>query len=746
MYKPRPKQKAVLAYRRGMMGVSAVPGSGKTHTLSYLAATLIASGALADDQEVLIVTLVNSAVDNFSQRVGGFIKDRGLMPGLGYRVRTLHGLSHDIVRERPELAGLDTRFEIVDESEATRILEEAASAWLHRNPGGLDGYLSPELDQARRDWIYREKLPPVLLNLALDFIRYAKDQELSPEDITRRLASLPVRLPLAEIGASIYTDYQRALSYRGAVDFDDLIRLALRCLKSDESYLDRLRYRWPFILEDEAQDSSRLQESILKLLVGENGNWVRVGDPNQAIYETFTTASPKHLINFLNAPGVEDQSLPNSGRSTRSIIALANALIDFTHHEHPEPEVRNALIRPYIKPAPARDPQPNPPDHPDGIELDPAKYTPQQEVARVVNSLAAWLPEHADQTVAVLVPSNHRGVDMVNELKRRGLDYIELLHSTQSTRATAGRLGNVMQYLGDPQSASKLAAVYHAWQGGAGEEESARALHARMRELLHNCPRVEEYLWPRPGQDGLEALGLTMDSDGLADELLAFRDQVRRWQGATLLPVDQIILTVAQDLFHEPADLATAHRLAAILRQAGQSHQDWRLPEMTHELAVVARNERRFIGFSEDDTGFDPDRYRGKVVVATIHKAKGLEWDRVYLASVNNYDFPSAQAYDHYISEKWFVRDGLNLEAEALAQLDSLLNTDAFAWYQEGKATRQARLDYTAERLRLLYVGITRARKELIITANTGRDGKLTSALPFAHLVGWWKEAKSHAR
>ena len=60
------------------------------------------------------------------------------------------------------------------------------------------------------------------------------------------------------------------------------------------------------------------------------------------------------------------------------------------------------------------------------------------------------------------------------------------------------------------------------------------------------------------------------------------------------------------------------------------------------------------------------------MVVITAHKAKGLEWDRVYLMSVNNYDFPSAQPGDTFISERWFVRDRLNLQAEALAQMEAL--------------------------------------------------------------------------
>jgi DNA helicase-2/ATP-dependent DNA helicase PcrA len=125
------------------------------------------------------------------------------------------------------------------------------------------------------------------------------------------------------------------------------------------------------------------------------------------------------------------------------------------------------------------------------------------------------------------------------------------------------------------------------------------------------------------------------------------------------------------------------------------------------------------------------------VVVTTMHKAKGLEWDRVYLLSVNNYDFPSLQPNDRYISEKWFVREELNLEAETLAQLHAAIKNNEYAWYEPGQATRKARLDYVRERLRLLYVGITRAKKDLIITWNTGRTGEQIQALPFSALQGW---------
>jgi DNA helicase-2/ATP-dependent DNA helicase PcrA len=465
---------------------------------------------------------------------------------------------------------------------------------------------------------------------------------------------------------------------------------------------------------------------------------VRVGDPNQAIYETFTTASPEFLRDFLAQPGVDARELPNSGRSTRSIIDLANFLIDWTQHDHPVEAVRGALTPPYIEPTPPGDPQPNPPDDPHQVHLIGRKFKPGAEIEAVADSLEHWLPEHLEATVAVLVPRNQRGFQMVNELKRKNIDYVELLRSTRATRETAGALGNVLHYLADPASPSKLARVYRVWRRGDRQDsDMAQRLDAVARSL-RRCQRVEDLLWPRLGRDWLDEGELPDEYLGIREHLDEFRQLVRRWQEATLLPIDQLILTLAQDLFRGPADLALAHKLAVLLGRVSERHPHWRLPELTEELAVIARNERRFLGLSDEDTRFDPERHRGKVVVATIHKAKGLEWDRVYLMSVNNYNFPAGLPHDQFISERWFVRDGLNLEAEALAQLRTAVEQTNTP-YEEGRATQQTRLDYAAERMRLLYVGITRAKRDLIITWNSGRRGDQQPAVPFTALRTFWE-------
>ena len=466
-------------------------------------------------------------------------------------------------------------------------------------------------------------------------------------------------------------------------------------------------------------------------------------------------------------------------------------------------------------PTPAGDPQPNPPDDPAAVRLITSRFTVEEELEAVVNSLRRWLPDHPEDTVAVLVPRNERGEAVANALKAAGIAYVEMLRSTRETRVTAGALANVVNYLADPASPAKLCTVYEVWRRGDRAEPDAKQRLEAAARALRGCRRVEEFLWPRAFElaegaatspDSLDCLDLP-DDDLLHEQLRQFRDLVRRWQAATTLPTDQLLLTIGHDLFEQPVDIAVTHKLAALIRGVGETHPDWRLPELNAELITIAKNERKFIGFADADTGFDPDAHRGKVVIITNHKAKGLEWDRVYLMTVNAYDFPSALPGDNFIGEPWYIRDGLNLAAEALAGLEAVQGTgvrsqesgdrgqgtgvrgqgtgdrsqgtddgpaqveraasDRRSFIDEdlrtakesgtgdraatgdsdglpplGDATVRARIDYAAERLRLLYVGITRAKRDLIVTWNTGRSptGALQPAAPLIALQAWWEE------
>jgi DNA helicase-2/ATP-dependent DNA helicase PcrA len=297
-----------------------------------------------------------------------------------------------------------------------------------------------------------------------------------------------------------------------------------------------------------------------------------------------------------------------------------------------------------------------------------------------------------------------------------------------------------LKSLADPKNVAKLALVYRLWLRMDHTPALSRNALDRAERVLRKARQVEDYVWPGPQVDWLDDIQDEEEEDWLFQSLSKFRPIIRRWQTATSLPADQLILTLSQDLFREPADLALSYKLGTLLRRASQDHPDWRLDELIDELELITRNERKFLGFSQDDMGFNPDDHPGQVVVATMHRAKGLEWDRVYLLSLNNYDFPFDANDGQFIAEKWFVRDQLNLGAEILAQLRAAFTTDEYQWYEPGPATYQARLDYIRERLRLLYVAITRARKELVLTWNTGRNGDQLPTMALLALGSYWED------
>lgn len=752
---PRPAQEQILAYTGGYMGISAVPGSGKTFTLSLLAARLVERLARTEnlgDREVLVVTFTNSAVENFRGRIGRFLReDRGLLPGVGYRVRTLHGLAHDIVRERPSLVGLSENFDIIDDRTAAEVKRDSVIAYLRAHPDVLAPYIQPDF-LARFRAIERD-VQETAIDIANSVIRLAKESRLEPYQLRSWLDRQSGTWPLLELGLHVYADYQRSLLVRGAVDFDDLIILALRALETDASFLERLQDRWPYVLEDEAQDSSLLQETMLRMLTGKHGNWVRVGDPNQAINTTFTSADVRFLRNFVEENIDLARDLPNSGRSTRPIIDLANALINWSRTAHPHLPPDDTLAPPLIEPTPLGDPQPNPEPGTPAFYFHTASLSPEREVEMILRSVSRWLVDNSNKTVAILAPENRHGFRITEALQNVGLPFDDtLLRSNLSTRVAAQALATVVSYIAQPQATTQLERVWReVWWPRLGPPQLTRqqrvdegttltpdeelptptsalrkqelpAPVAQFGQALRNMNTPESFVFPSP-RDWLNELEWLDEAAGLRPVLEAFRIDLQRWTRAAILPIDELLLTIGAELFTEPADLALTHHLAVMLAKLANEHaagrEQWRLPELARELDNIAQNKRRVLNFNDNESGYEAAP--GKITVATIHAAKGLEWDRVYLSAVNNFSFPSGSENDKYRSERYWARDTLNLVAEAVEQARQL-SMGSLDDYSAGPATHQARLALAAERLRLLYVGITRARQELIITYNTGRS------------------------
>lgn len=735
----RPAQDDILRYESGRMAISAVPGSGKTFILTRLAALLIAGGRLQVDagQRILIVTYLNSSVDTFQARVAAWLSELGRPPIVGYDVRTLHSLAREVLLFDPAAAGLPDEVQVLDEGQRDLLLARAVDGWINDHAREWYDLLPADASESPR---LRARWRNITENSARELIRVAKNHRYPPAEIRNRLhqrlgrwmrdsdgtgrpgttyatdsgsGGLPSSFPMIAMLTGIYSRYQTAVETLGALDFDDLIWRASDLLAQDPGVAEALRERWPYVLEDEAQDSLPLQEVLLETLTGAGGNWVRVGDPNQAITSSFTSADPTLFREFLKRPDVTVCSLPDSGRSSRRILGLANRLVAWTCDEHPVHEVRDgAFRRQEIRPTLPGDAQPNPPDEHSTVRIRVYQHRERQELPFVARQAWERATAHPHETLAILVPTNRVGYQVSARLQELGADFDEFLRGSGRTQETAAALYGVLGLLADPLNARRLEdacgalldvdtlPLPAAW---SGERD-------RILTLLRSVQRPEALLYPRPGADTADALPKGVATTAEEEVINAFAAWMRGYFAALELPPDALVLSVADSLFRDESDLAVAHQISTYFRAMADANPTWRLPELAAQLEDIAQGRVQLRGLGSNDMGYEPQP--GRITLTTQHRAKGLEWDTVYLLGIDGFWIP-----DNLDARFMGVDDYLGSDpgAEAAAQLRQLMKGGQESG-SELTATEQAHLEVIAERLRLLYVGITRARLNLFIS------------------------------
>lgn len=701
------------------MAVSAVPGSGKTFTLIELAARLISKERIdtARNQQVLIVTYLNASVDHFKARMVERLQALDLPPDRGYDVRTLHSLGLEIVR-LVEGGERGNDLIVLDEGQARRFLTIAVDNWIEAYPDEWNSFLPDHSPQAQARW------RTTVEKTAASLIRTAKNERYAPEDIiAQTLKAVDTaaegdaggrgRLPFLYMLAAIYSGYQGLLKRQGALDFNDLIGQAAELVMNRPDVSAQLRQRWPFVLEDEAQDSVPLQELLLQNLVGENGNWVRVGDPNQAITSTFTAAHPRFFNAFLDRSDVKVQPLPHSGRSAPKIIDAANRLVDWTCDHHPVKEVRDhAFRRQMILPTPTGDGQPNPPDSTAQIDIHVYKHREDEELPTIARFAKRYTEKRPDQTVAILVPTNDIGHRMSEHLDRLEASYDNLLRGGTREREIATALHALLGLMADPL---KGRLMHNAFLALADIDHPAITVAEddleRFGVLLRSVVVPEKLLYPKEGDDDVMASlpqGVVEEDD--LPHLGRFINFLQRIFPLRLLPIDDLVIALSDEIFAytdavvNETDLAIAYQIANTLRAWYDLHPHWRLPELVTELSEIAEGRRTLTMIAPDDSGFEPQP--GRITLTTQHGAKGLEWDGVFLVGIDGTWIPGGlDAYflgvDDYL--------GGDPAAEMAAELKAIMEGES-ALHPGYSATEAAHIEVICERLRLLYVGVTRAR------------------------------------
>ena len=738
----------VVSYKSGQAGVSAVPGSGKTLTLSLLACELIqemARRGTLDQQEVLIVTFSRTAVQNFRSRLRAMMKNRHeAIPHIGYAVRTLHSLAFEIVRARPSVVNLDEDFAVVEERPARKLLEEAVEFVVRREPELLAHYYKPELMAGNHQ--NQKRARQDLDELAANLLRDAKQLRLDYMQLKAHAEGCNTSRPLCQFITKVYRRYQQVLTAEHALDYDDLMRLAVDIVDADDALCARLQDKWPYVLEDEAQDSSLLQEALLKRLTAKSGNWVRMGDPNQAINTSFNGSVPGQLQRFLQSPATFNYALPQSGRCHLQIMGWANDLIRWSRRLDKQNDQREGLGYPLIESTGESDPQPNPISG-QAVFLYPHILSVDKADREVIKSLVKFVkgPGGRTQTVAVLAPTNYRGSELAKQLVAAGLSVDDsLLQVSRRTTVQVSKLEVALQFVLSPDLNRAKLVWKRVWKEEliseieASEETKSEKLEKQLNQVSDfleaswNRNRVIEGWMLVLAGTGIEGKSLPSEINNI---LQRFYRILRSWSGAAVLPVDEVILLLGQDLFRNPEDLSLAHRVALHLGELRSRDQAFNLLDCQKELKELASGRSRNAVLFQDASLYTSEP--GRVTVSTYHSAKGLEWDRVYLVGVNDFEFPWDPDQDRFRGIKYYIRDDLNLAAEGRFMLQEIANSDLNS-YVQGLATHRSKCQTVDERLRLLYVGITRARQSLGIYCDSGiRENNARSQILTAFSPEW---------
>jgi DNA helicase-2/ATP-dependent DNA helicase PcrA len=605
------QQFAAVTAPPGPALVIAGAGSGKTRTLTYRVAFLLEQGIPPD--RILLLTFTNKAAREMMRRVADLLGQElaALWGG------TFHSIGNRLLRQHAPLLGYARDFSILDREDAKHYISTCVA--------------ESEIDTKATRFPKAEVLGDIF-SLAVN-TQKPVGQILGEE----YSYFAPLAKPVAEIQRR-YAERKRAAN---AMDFDDLLVLWLRLLQEQADVREHYQRRFQFVLVDEYQDTNKLQSDVIDLLAARHHNLMVVGDDAQSIYG-WRGANFQNILKFPERyPEAKVYKIETNYRSTPEILNVANAAI-------------TANVNQFAKAlAPARK-----------SGLRPALVVcgdAAQQAAFIAQRVLELREEGAAMDkMAVLYRSHFHALELQLELTRRnipfsitsGIRFFEQAHIKDVT-AYLKLVGNPRDELSFKRIAQLLPGI-----GGKGAEKLWRAFQAAAGNIEHRTSNIEhrdesEVRSPKSRESGKKPETRSPLATALQScAAIVPKKAVTAWA--------QLVATAAQLEAENVRDDASA--MIELVIEAGyedhlkEAYANYRSRlEDLEQLAVFAQQFDDLSDFltqlalltnveAEDDKPANRDTEQLRL--STIHQAKGLEFDVVFVIMLCDGLFPSARSLE----------------------------------------------------------------------------------------------------
>ena len=628
-------QRVAVEYCDGASLVIAGAGSGKTRVLTYKIAWLLQQGMAP--WQILALTFTNKAAREMKERIGRLV---GEEQARYLQMGTFHSVFARILRAEADKLGYNSNFTIYDQTDARSLVKTIIKEM------GLD------------DKVYKP-------SSVADRISMAKNHLLLPQAYQQSSWAADDASQKRPQVSNIYIRYAERCRQANAMDFDDLLVQTWILFKNHEDVRRKYVEKFQFVLVDEYQDTNYAQQQIVYQLTQERQKVCVVGDDAQSIY-SFRGANIDNILNFQSLYNdAKLFKLEQNYRSTQLIVQAANSLIRRNERQIP----KNVFSKN---------------EHGERLQLKPA-YSDREEAMIVTqdikrlkaNDRCSW------SDFAILYRTNSQSRSFEEQMRKDGIPYRIYGGLSFYQRKEIKDVIAYFRLIANPNDEEAFKRIINYPARGIGD--------TTVGKIIQTAQAYGVSLWQVIKEPGLFPMDV---SKGTMTKLQNFRQLIEGWierlqtEDAYTLGHDIIMNSgISKDIYsgRNPEDLSRQENLEEFLggmqdfvesRKEEDMGDEVYLPDFLQEVALLT------------DLDSDDGDSNDKVVLMTIHAAKGLEFPTVFVVGLEENIFPSPMC------------------TNSMRELE--------------------------EERRLLYVAITRAEKHCILTCaqNRFRYGRMEYDTP----------------